>query len=65
MAESVKIVCDAFVKNPDESWTAIKNTDVYTPDRSIRITSGMIFYKDRPQWGIDIVKELNENCQKQ
>jgi hypothetical protein len=62
MQQSIIVVCEAFTNNPDGSWTSIKNTDIQTSQGSIRIGPGMVFRKDRPMWGVDIVRTLDESC---
>jgi len=52
---------EAFIRNPDGSWTSTRNTDIQTPDGSIRIGPGMVFYKNKRIWGVNIVKILDEN----
>ena len=61
----ITISYEAFAKNTDGSWTSVKNTDIQTSDRSIRIPRGMVFFKDRPMWGIEVVKMLEEKQQQQ
>jgi hypothetical protein len=61
----ITVSYEAFNRNPDGSWSSIKNTDIQTSDRSIRIPRGMVFFKDRPMWGIDVVKMLDEKHQQQ
>jgi hypothetical protein len=65
MPQTVKVSCDAYVRNPDGSWTAIKINDIQTTDRSIRINTGITFSKGRLIWGIDVASLLEEQCAKQ
>jgi hypothetical protein len=64
VTDKIKVVCEHFNKVSDESWISIKVTDILTTDKSIRVNQGIIFRKDRPIWGIDVVKLLEENCAK-
>lgn len=62
MQQQVKILCNAFQRNPDGSWTSIRNSDIQTPSATVRINPGILFKKGMIQWGIDIVKALEESC---
>jgi len=62
MTENIKVLCEAYSRNPDGSWTAIKISDIQTPDKSIRVNPGILFKKDRTMWGIDVVRLLEEHC---
>jgi hypothetical protein len=64
MEEMININCEAYRRNPDHSWTCIKVTDIQTPEGSIRVNPGLTFRKNRPLWGIDVAKLLDDNCLK-
>ena len=52
---------DAFQKNPDGSWTCIRNTDLKNAGSIIRIAPGMTFRESKPQWGMDVVEILEQD----
>ena len=56
----------AFRKNPDGSWTSIRNSDVptITPEGTARVCPGMTFHKGRTYWGIDVVGQLEQSANK-
>ena len=56
-----KLASDEYQKNPDGSWTCVKNSDITTnTGRIIRIAPGTTFKKDTRFLGLDIVKALDE-----
>ena len=63
MQKSISIICEAFSKNPDGSWSSVQISDIQASGKAIRIPPGMIFNKNRQIWGIDIVEVLEETCQ--
>ncbi|WP_028322688.1 hypothetical protein [Desulfatiglans anilini] len=61
MEEIVKIDLNGYEKNPDGSWTAVKNSDIVTKSGSfIRIAPGMSFRKGVRIWGLDVVEVLDK-----
>ena len=62
MQQRPAIQCDAYQKNDDGTWTSIRNNDLQTPIGSVRINPGIVFKPGRIQWGIDVVKTLEDNC---
>lgn len=49
-----------FKKNPDGSWTCIKNTDIKSAYGIIRVNPGMTFRKKKTHWGIDVAELLDQ-----
>ena len=49
-----------FQKNPDGSWTCIKNTDIKSVFGIFRINPSMTFKKTFPVWGIDVAELLDQ-----
>jgi hypothetical protein len=64
MQQNITLSCEAFEKNPDGSWISTHVTDIQSPVGAIRIGPGLQFNKDRPIWGIDVVRLLEETCEK-
>lgn len=61
MQTSITLSRDAFQKNPDGSWTCIKNTDIKNGGYAYRVNPGFVFRKSKPQWGIDVVAVLEQD----
>lgn len=49
-----------FKKNPDGSWTCIKNTDIKSAYGIYRVNPGMTFVKEKLHWGIDVAELLDQ-----
>ena len=49
-----------FKKNPDGSWTCIKNTDIKSSYGIYRIPPGMTFKKKTTHWGMDVAELLEQ-----
>ena len=62
MEQTITIICQAFRKNSDGSWTSAQITDVQTPTGAIRIGPGMTFRKGGTICGIDVATLLDQNC---
>jgi hypothetical protein len=62
MQETVSIRCEPFKKNPDGSWSSVRPADIRTARGDIRIPPGMVFFKNRPLWGVDVAAYLDEFC---
>ena len=54
------ISLEMFKKNDDGSWKCIKTTDIKTPDGIHRVNAGMVFNKNKIQWGLDVCGLLEE-----
>ncbi len=57
-----KPVCDAFQKNPDGSWTAIRGVALKVRNRTLVISQGMTFKKSEPFLAIDVAEWPDEHC---
>ena len=60
MQDKTFVSPNEFKKNPDGSWTCIKNTDIKNPYGIIRVNPGMTFRKTKPHWGIDVAELLDQ-----
>ncbi len=61
MDEISKIAVDEFEKQPDGSWTCVKNSDVTTKSQKvIRLMPGMIFKKGYLFCGVDVAETLDK-----
>lgn len=49
-----------FRRNPDGSWTCIKNSDIKSAYGIYRVSPGMTFKKKQSIWGIDVVELLDQ-----
>ncbi|MBN2240153.1 MAG: hypothetical protein JW712_10300 [Dehalococcoidales bacterium] len=57
-----KVQCDAFKRNEDGTWISTKITDFPCPAGTVRINPGILFRPGNIQWGVEVVKALEENC---
>ena len=61
-AQDSEIECDAFVKNQDGSWTAMRNVEVPGPGRSIKLRQGSVLRPGASILGTDIAEALEQKC---
>jgi hypothetical protein len=61
-AQEGEIDCDAFTKNPDGSWVAVRGVDVPGPGRSIRIRTGSVLRPGAVILGTDVAEMLEQKC---
>lgn len=59
-AQESEINCDAFVKNPDGSWTVIEK--VYIPVQKVRVREGTVFRPGETFLGDDMTIRLSNAC---
>jgi HdeA/HdeB family len=59
-AWSEDIDCDAFIKNPDGSWTVIKK--VFIPVQNVRVVEGTVFQPGGTFLGDDMTARLAKAC---
>jgi hypothetical protein len=53
------VECAAFKKNPDGSWTSVRDTKV----GAVRMSSGGTFFPGVKLDGVDVGASLNAKCQ--
>ncbi len=58
--EMQNIPLDAFKKNPDGSWSCVKQVTIKGPSGEIRIGPGMSFREGVQFMGIDLAALLNQ-----
>ena len=62
LAQSGGLPCDAFQKNPDGSWSAMRSVDIYAGGRNLPIREGSRFKPGAAFLGTDIAKQLDRSC---
>jgi hypothetical protein len=59
-AQNNGIDCDAFLKNPDGSWTVISK--VFIPVQNVKVVEGTVFRPGGTFLGDDMAKRLEKEC---
>jgi hypothetical protein len=59
-AQDGEIDCDAFVKNPDGSWTVVQKA--YIPVQKVRVREGTVFQPGETFLGDDMTVRLSKAC---
>jgi hypothetical protein len=59
-AQDSEIDCDAFLKNPDGSWTVVKK--VFIPVQNVRVNEGTVFRPGTTFLGDDMTVRLSRAC---
>jgi len=62
MQNSISVVCEAFRKNRDGSWTSVQTTIIRAPIGEIRISPGMTFRRGGKLVGVEVAAVLDRNC---
>ena len=57
-----QVLCDAFQKNPDGSWTCIKSVTIKGVIGEIQIGVGKAFTRGVQYMGVDIAELLDKCC---
>jgi hypothetical protein len=61
-AQENSIPCDAFVKNADGSWAALRNAAIRGTGQSLTIREGAVLRPGAAIRGLDLVAELDQQC---
>jgi hypothetical protein len=61
-ARAQSVACDAFAKNADGSWTALRNVRVPGPGTSYNITGGAVFRTNESFMGMNLAQDLDKEC---
>jgi hypothetical protein len=61
-AQSNDIPCDAFVKNPDDTWSALRNVAIRGTGDSLTIRQGSVLRPGAAIKGIDLATMLDQQC---
>jgi hypothetical protein len=56
------LACDAFIKNADGSWTAMRNVAVAAGGGAFNIRQGSNFRPGAAFMGLDLVAQLEQEC---
>src|ERR1700724_1986189 len=60
LAQESDLDCNAFVKNPDGSWTVIETA--FIPVQRVNVREGTVFRPGETFLGDDMVARLNRGC---
>jgi hypothetical protein len=61
-AQSNDIPCDAFVKNSDDTWSALRNVAIQGTGDSLTIRQGSVLRPGAVIKGIDLATMLDQQC---
>lgn len=61
-AQDSKVACDAFMKNPDGSWTATRNVAFPGPGVNYNIQQGATFGSNMSFRGLNLAELLERQC---
>ncbi len=53
---------DAFKRNPDGSWTCVRNVTLEGPGGRLQVTAGASFYRGMVYMGVDLASYLEANA---
>lgn len=62
---AVEISCSDFRRNPDGTWSPIRNTVVVGPRGPFRLLAGEVFHiqlQGATNYGVNVAEILNERC---
>jgi hypothetical protein len=62
LAQSGGLPCDAFQKNPDGSWSAMRNVSVPGPGRYFNVQQGALFRPGASFMGQNLAAQLDRDC---
>jgi len=62
LAQSGVLPCDAFQKNPDGSWSAMRAISIFAGGRNLPIREGARFKPGAAFLGTDIAEQLDQTC---
>jgi hypothetical protein len=62
LAQSGDLPCDAFQKNPDGSWVAMRSVTVPAGGRNLRLREGSLFRPGAAFLGTDMAERLDKAC---
>jgi HdeA/HdeB family len=61
-AQESAIPCDAFVKNADGSWSALRNAAIRGTGQSLTIREGAVLRPGAAIRGLDLAAQLDQQC---
>jgi hypothetical protein len=63
---SASFPCDAFVKNPDGSWTPTRDVNIVMPNgrEVVTVGSAVSFHPGKELRGLDVAALLEQQCPK-
>lgn len=62
LAERLNIPCDAFVKNDDATWSALRSVPIRGVGESLTIREGSVLRPGAAIRGVDLASVLDEQC---
>jgi HdeA/HdeB family protein len=61
-AQAQTLACDAFAKNGDGSWTALRNVRVPGPGTTFNVNGGAVFRPTDSFMGMNLAQTLDHDC---
>jgi hypothetical protein len=61
-AQAQSLACDAFAKNADGSWTALRNVGVPGPGTTYNVNGGSVFRPTDSFMGMNLAQTLDHDC---
>jgi len=62
LAQNSDLPCDAFAKNADGSWSALRNVEVPGPGRVFHVQQGALFRPGGSFMGMRMAEDLEAGC---
>jgi hypothetical protein len=62
MAQQFSVPCDAFVKNDDGSWSALRSVPIHGVGESFTVREGSVLRPGAAIRGVDLAGILDERC---
>jgi HdeA/HdeB family len=61
-AQAQSLACDAFAKNADGSWTALRSVAVPGPGTTYNVSGGAVFRPTDSFMGLNLAQTLDHDC---
>ena len=60
--QTTLVACDPFQKNPDGSWSPLRQVVIAGPNGPVTVSPGMSFWSGVAFMGIDLALRLEQQC---
>ena len=60
--QTTLVPCDAFQKNPDGSWSPVRQVVIAGPNGQVTVSPGASFWSGVAYMGIDLASRLEQQC---
>jgi len=62
LAQGLKLPCDAFVKNDDDTWSALRSVPIHGVGESFTVREGSVLRPGAAIRGVDLAGILDQQC---